>query len=212
MMTQPQFMFPGNILPPAPETNFSSPCLPADSAPQGLSNTSMNKEWLGYILALTIGIVLACNFHGVSSIVKEVSTFTFSFWIGLAGTCVSTILMGILETPVMPTNPKCILLLLGHAIGTSQISVVLPWCLQYLSPTVCGLVNSLQMVVLLILQYTVLKEVQPGHDNWVEIIGAVVCLVAVIAGPTWHLYKESKNMIEDGEENVKGNPHDVAAF
>ena len=188
MMTQPPFMFPGNLLPPSPVTNFSSPCV--DIVKEG--TTVRDMEYMGYIFAVLSGLALCAIFHGMSKLVTEVNTFTFAFWNGLVGTAVSLIFMGILETPVMPASPICILLLLGHALGSSQISVILPWCLQYLSPTVCALVNSLQMVVLLTLQYTALKDIQPGHGNWVEILGAVACFIGIVVGPTWHMIKGNK--------------------
>ena len=194
MMIQPEFMFPGDILHSAPKTNYTSPCVFETGIVEGLGNTDINKQWLGYIFAVISGAIVVGILHGMSNVVSEVSSFTFAFWNGLVGTTVSLILMGILETPVMPTSPMCVLLLLGHAIGTSQISVVTPWCLQYLSPTVCGLIYSLQLVLLLLMQYTVLKDIQPGNGNWVEILGAVVCFLGIIGGPTWHLYKESKSI------------------
>ena len=191
LMTQPPFMFPGNIFPPVPEKNFTSPCLITEigNSTEGVENPAMNKQCLGYILAVLGGILFFIMFQGMSNIVTEVSSFTFAFWNGLVGTCVSLILMGFLETPVMPTSPLCIILLLGHAVGTSQIGIILPWCLQYLSPSICAMVNSFSLVVLLMLQYTALKDIQPGHGNWVEILGAVLCFIGIVACPTWHLYK-----------------------
>jgi carbon starvation protein CstA len=64
--------------------------------------------------------------------------------------------------------------------------------MQYLSPSVAAMVNSLYLVILLILQYTALKHIKPGHHNWLEILGAVFCLLAVIAGPVWHILKQAK--------------------
>ena len=128
--------------------------------------------------------------------VDEVNVFTFAFWNALVGTIVSAILMGTIEEPVILSGIVCNLLLIAHAIGTAQISVVVPWCLQYLTTSTVAMVESLHLVVLLVLQYTVLRDVRPGHENWVEVLGAVICFTGLVLGPTWHICKQRK--VKDG--------------
>jgi drug/metabolite transporter (DMT)-like permease len=100
--------------------------------------------------------------------------------------------MAIFEEPVIPSSLLCIGLVLIHAIGTTQMSLVIFYCLQYLSPSVTSLLTSLQLVVLLCLQYTLLKDIQPAHNNWEEIVGAVCCFMGAILGPLWQLRAHNK--------------------
>ena len=48
---------------------------------------------------------------------------------------------------------------------------------------------SLQIFFLIISQYTILHSIAPGKDNWIEIFGAVVVIVAAVIPPVWEVIK-----------------------
>ena len=48
---------------------------------------------------------------------------------------------------------------------------------------------SLQIFFLIISQYAILHSVAPGKDNWIEIFGAVVVIVAAVIPPIWEVIK-----------------------
>ena len=211
LMTQPDFMFKNAGLPPPPIVNWISPCKTQHPVVilNSTFNTSMlpglnytepfidnnenlnldNDLLIGYILVLITGISDSIWIQSIGALVQHVSPFIMAFWVGIFGSGISFLIMAIMETPVFPNTPLCIGLLFMHCIGATQIAIVIPWSVQHISPSLCTMVNSLYLVVLLLLQYTALEDIKPGLQNWVEILGAVICLLAVVIGPMLHLWK-----------------------
>ena len=71
MMTQPSFMFPGGILPPAPVVDWTSPCITdmddilfANTSTSGnqVEGHNIDNIWVGYILAFYSNQVLVACF------------------------------------------------------------------------------------------------------------------------------------------------------
>ena len=58
-------------------------------------------------------------------------------------------------------------------------AVMAIWAISLTSPLVVTLAVAMQIVFLLIGQYTVLSDIQPGIGNWVELFGKCCQLVAV---------------------------------
>ena len=46
-----------------------------------------------------------------------------------------------------------------------------------------SLIYSLQIIVNLMIQYTFLKSYLPGHENWIEVMGAVIVVLGVAISP-----------------------------
>ena len=149
-----------------------------------------NDNWIGYVLVFLSGICGCFENHAVGRFVKDVSPLILVFWLGIAGTLVSLIMILAIEEPILQQSPLCLGLLLGHAVGTTQKAFVFFYALQYLSPSVVAMVNSSELVILLVLQYTIMKEINPGNGNWVEIVGAMLCFVAIMAVPLSHIISQ----------------------
>ena len=185
-------------LPPPPVVNWSSSCSEevANSNQQNSHNLTVNltatKEpfvW-GYVLAVSCSVNIVIYYHTMDRPLKDVDPFTFGFWNALVGTLLSVMLMLIFEEPVFLQSRFCIGILLLHCIGTTSMSVSQPWCLQYLRPTVIGMLTSLKLVIMVILQHTIMREIKPGLQNWVEILGAVICFFGMIGGPLTEIIKD----------------------
>ena len=119
--------------------------------------------------------------------VSSISPTTIAFWVGVAGTVGSLLVMAIVETPTFPTGALCISLLFIHALGVGQSSLVAPYCLKHMSPLLYTLINSLHLVFLFIFQFTFLSAMQPGKGNWLEIGGAVLCVIGGLLAPLYQL-------------------------
>ena len=93
------------------------------------------------------------------------------------GTIVSSILMFIIETPVLPSNWFDLSMVIIHSVTCAVI-----WPLiMYGSLTITGntvtIIVSTQVVFMLIFQYTVLSSILPGHRNWMEVAGVTLVLL-----------------------------------
>ena len=65
------------------------------------------------------------------------------------------------------------------------------------------MVHSFQLVVLLILQYTVLKDIQPGHGNWLELLGAALVFAGVVGAPVWHLIRQRNEDLKKAKDEER---------
>ena len=98
-------------------------------------------------------------------------------WIYLTSLCYSSILMLIVETPVLPSNWFDITMVTVHSI---TYAVIWPLCIyapKYISGNTISLIYSAEVGLMLIPQYTVLSRVLPGHRNWMEVLGVLLVLV-----------------------------------
>ena len=200
LILQPRLLFSTAHLPPPPQVNWTSTCVQLVNNVE-LSNSSydhtkdnnisqLHDTSLGYMFLISAAMCSLILYHSVSVLVEDVSPFTLVFWNALVGTAVSSLLMGIFEQPTLLRSWFCIGMLLIHCVGTTMYSLILPWSLQYLSPTLSALLSSCRLVILVLLQYTIMRDIKPGLQNWVEIFGACVCFIGVIGGPLWLIVQE----------------------
>ena len=203
LMIQPDFIFSNANLPPPPVVNWTTPCISNTlssftdfTVSNGTHNETLSHPGatensnIGYFYAIATSGTLLAYYYASSKMVEDVDPFNFAFWAALIGTIVSVVLMLIFEEPVFLQSVFCIGILILHCVGTSTISVLVPWSLQYISPTVCTLVCASRMVVMVIFQYTIMYNIKPGLQNWVELLGAVICFFGMIGGPLTDTIKE----------------------
>ena len=216
---QPEFLFKNAGFPPPPVVNWTSPCIEHSKIYSSTLNLKMNLNGsfnpiinvngtseemtvfginvhlsgivFGNILVFLFAVCAAASYFVVKALLKDTEPLVMIFWNGLVGTVVSLILMIIIEKPTIPSSVFCMLLLLIHALGASVNSTLFPWCLKYLTPSIAIMVHSSEVIVLMILQYTVLKPVLPGHGNWLEVFGSVLCFFGLIGGPLWQIVQEN---------------------
>ena len=185
LMMQPPFLFSWADLPPPPLTNWTSPCkeIVNDRNMTMMGYISTTPDTIGYVCVVITSACFIAYFHSTGKLVEAVDPFTYSVWSAMLGTIFSIALTFIFEEPTFLESGFCIALLFIHCIGSAGISFANAWSLQYISPSVCALINTLKMVIMVGFQYTMLRDVKPGLHNWVEILGAMVCFVGMLAGP-----------------------------
>ena len=200
-MIQPDFLFANANLPPPPQVNWTSSCVEenitqtfksniTDSYTAILLHSGLTDTMLGYVLIICSSLGMCALFFGTKKLLTDVHPLTYCFWNALIGTSFSLIIMSSFEQITMPSSWWCITMLLVHAVGTTQVSILGTWCLQYMSSSVYGMVNGLQQVILILFQYTILRNINPGLHNWVEVLGGVLCFIGVVGGPTYSIIKD----------------------
>jgi hypothetical protein len=138
-----------------------------------LLNGAMSETTLGYILVTIVGVCIMTFVRLTAKFVEVISQFTVTFYVTLAPMVMCIILRLILESPVIPESHLCLVLLLVYGFGQSVFIVLLPYCLQYISPMIYSLARPLDIVIMFMLQYTDLHNVLPVKGNWVEIMGGL---------------------------------------
>ena len=220
LVTQPEILFGDtecNVNPVCPQGRgeISSAVLPPSqddsisvtlafqqensSAPQ-TTNMLKTDASLGYIYAtisVTSFVVMTFITNGK---LQSVNPFVLSFWIAVSGVSISLILMAVFETPMLPQRCSCQLLLAGHAISVSGMTICNMVGMILISPQLFALINNTKLGFMFCAQYTVLRHVNPGYRNVVEIVGAIAVMLGSCLGPIYSLCKDEKGL-SDAEKS-----------
>ena len=192
-MLQPDVIFRDAGLPPPPQTNWTSPCVVGGNVTESLlTRVDLPSSALGYLLVTLCSLCMCSIYYLTRSLVQDISPFTICTWTALVGTILSLIIMAITETPTLPHSVFCCVMLLAHCIGGVMISVLLPWCSQYLPPSLVAMISASDVLFLLILQYTVLQSVMPGLHNWLEVLGGILGFIGLIGGPVYQIIRDKE--------------------
>ncbi len=200
LLLQPPFLFHGSlkiVTYPVCVSSLGNSSSDANDSTQmmvtsDITNEGISDEVTGYILLLLASFAASAELCLLNFPLKGSNAFMLSFWKGLVGTCVSAIPMAIFETPTFPSGAPCILLLFGHCISATWCTIFLTTCILLIPPLMAGILKSGQPVFFLLAQYTVLRHVNPGHQNAVEVVGAVIVVMGNAFGPVYQLFTEMK--------------------
>ena len=195
LLVQPTFlMFPAVEV---RNTSWKSPCLPLSNVTSMHQNqteetvTALSDSMLGYTFAAASGVVMAIHFVLQKYYVADANPFAMTMWRSVAVTAISLILMLIVEEPVLPSDLLCILSLLGHCIAIAIGFIIVPFVLETLSAALINLLQSVILVTLVVMQYTLMRDILPAKENWLEVLGAVLCFFGSICGTTYELIKQT---------------------
>ena len=98
------------------------------------------------------------------------------FWSFLSNTALSVIIMLIFETPCLPTGSYDILNIVLHCLCFAILWPFYMYAVKYISGNTCNIIFSMNVVLMLIAQYTILSSILPGKRNWIEVLGVVLVL------------------------------------
>ena len=145
---------------------------------KGYLKSSITVKVLRYIFAIIPGLTLSLSFLLVKRkpFLKE-HVFEVLFWTFFIHALLSAVLMGIVETPVLPSNWYDTALVTFHGTAYSANIPLNIYAIRYVSGNTMNLVFSTSVVFFLIAQYTLLSHILPGHRNWIEVVGVVLVLL-----------------------------------
>ena len=108
---------------------------------------------------------------------SDINPFTAALWKGMIALIVSIIAMVVVEKPVLPQLPACWGLWAGHSLCGGAAAVLASCAILKIPSVSVSYISALDTVLLGILQYTLLKSIQPGHQNWVEVTGMALIVL-----------------------------------
>ena len=189
-LIQPEFlMFP---VVEVKNISWESPCLPFSNTNQTEGPVvAQSDSVVGYTLAVTSGVIMAIYIKLQKCYVADANPFALTMWRSMAGSSISAILMLVLEEPVIPLDLLCVLSLLGHCISISVFAIVMPYAMKTLSAPLINLLQSLNLVSLVVMQYTLMRNILPAKENWMEVLGAVLCFCGSIGGTVYEIIKQT---------------------
>ncbi len=153
-----------------------------------------SDEIFGYIFGIVSGLLvpfyIALNRKLTSQEEFHTHILSYLFWMLTFGLLMSSILMIMFEIFTLPQTVDDLLYMLAHSL--SYAGVIL--CMLYATKTVSGhticIMSSLQMILMLAAQYSILEEILPGHRNWQELVGVFLSLAGSILPPVCDIIKK----------------------
>ena len=171
------------------------------SMPVSLQKGSTRENYtifgLGCGLALTAGVLQIVRFTTIKFHSKLFSDTekqpVILFWNCLIGAvlCVSVSLC--FEKPVLPENGKDYLLVMGHVLSYMFAPAGYLYAAPLLDGNTVNILYTTTIIYMVIAQYTVLKYIQPGHRNWIEVVGIVLVVIGCVLSPVVTLLKKWYN-------------------
>ena len=202
LVIQPHYLFPGSMdleknvvvstltknqsLNMNTKLNISTPKLPYSSA----------QQTIGYMLCIVGGITIGIAYDVNSILLKDLRPFVKITYFTLIYFIASVLIAIFAEPIVLVMSLEQYLLVFAHA----ALSAMGTFCNIYSSHMIGGvrasLVYSLQIIVNLTAQYTFMKSYHPGHQNWMEVLGAVIVVLGVAISPLLDIIRSVKGSDE----------------
>ena len=187
------------------EPEFTTESLSSSSSwSPSSSSSSTPNQLIGYALVLGGSISFCIQSNVINRKLSNVNFSVVLFFDGVIGVAVSVVLMAVFEHLAFPTSSICILLLLGHAVGQGVANVCCLRSYQVFQPTIVALVFRLCLIVSFVAQRTVLKSINPGNANSLEIVGVLLILLGNSINPVYQLYVQYNNKNNNNNNNNNG--------
>ncbi len=152
-----------------------------------VSGSDPTDEIFGILITVLCGLSAGSNMVLQKKKFKHVSVFLLCFWSAVSGAATSFICTAIFDSFTFPTISTDIILFISQALSGSVATLFILCSVANTSPVLCSLALTLQLFFLLILQYTALQDIMPGNQNWIEVLGVILVILAAIAPPIWNV-------------------------
>ena len=155
-------------------------------------DSSHGMETLYGVLSV-VGVAVCLWGHAqfnVEKLSQWISILAIMFWVGIGCLILSAPVLGILQQPfVTPSGSQVGLELLFGLAFTANIFFIM-YAVTLLPMSHVAVVLPSGLVFLYIFQKTLLKNIQPGPDNWIAIFGLILTLLGAILSPTCDIIRE----------------------
>lgn len=147
---------------------------------------------LGYVFITLCGLSGAMNSVIQKMRLSTGSVLAIMFWTAIVSIIVPLILSLITEHNdlAFPTDAGNVLLVLCHSFATAGSLIISLQGLFMTTAIWLSMAISMQIFFLMIAQYTVLSGIEPGKNNWIEVLGAVLVLISAVIPPVWEIIKQ----------------------
>ena len=202
-LTQPDFIFPNSSLQTtqpvcwsedseSAESKFGNRSMFAESTTVADDQDISNSIYPGYILTGVGSVCVTIMLFISNGPLTHLNAPIMLLWTSVLGTLSMAIIMAIAETPTFPSTATCIALLFGHLGSFTLNQALFVTMALTVPPLMSALLFSAELITGLIAQYTVLKNINAGHQNVLEVVGAFIVILGNIVGPCYQVYAMRK--------------------
>ena len=194
-LCQPSWLYPKQI-PHVNNINSSSHPSNTTSYAQVQSPEMVNNHTVNHVSGVVLyGLLIFGSFadginYNINAVylldVPPLLTALYGSLVGLVGSLVMSLY---LENIVIYLNWRQVFLVLGHVSCSPIVFFTTVYTSNAIGGVRASLLFSLQIIMMLVLQYTLMSTIMPGHRNRMEVFGAGVLLFAVTLYPTYDLVR-----------------------
>ena len=152
----------------------------------------INSKLKGYSYIVVSGISLGIQYNVIGTELQKVMPMMITSYFAMFGSIISIILNIYVEPFVLDISLLQLLYVFVHCIGSCLDVITTVFAIQMIGGVSTSIVHSLQILVMLVLQYTLMRSVQPGHRNWEEIVGAILVTIGSCLCPVSDIIMEYK--------------------
>ncbi len=156
----------------------------------------------GVIFACLAGLAYALFLLIQKKYLQEIPSHLLIFYACLIGSIPTWIIAFCVEDITLPHSQNKILLFLGHCL--TAMAALNVYAQKYTSVSLLSASKASFIVFMFIGQYTVMKNIFPGHRNWIEILGACILTIGSALVPLTALGEVAFNEIKTRFANKDG--------
>ena len=202
LVIQPHYLFPGSIglekkgfVSNLTENLSLNVNTKVNMSTQKLPNSGV-QQIIGYMLCIVGGTTAGMAYDVNSILLQDLRPFVKTTYFTLVYFIASVLIAIYAEPIVLVMSLEQYLLVFAHAV----LSALSTFCNIYSAHMIGGvrasLIFSLQIIVNLMIQYTFMKSYMPGHENWIEVMGAVIVVLGVAVSPILDIIRSVKGSNE----------------
>ena len=145
------------------------------------SNDYHVLQWLPYLLPVTSGLTITTEIiYLQKKPCLNDRIIEVMFWCFLSNSIISMIVMFLTETPTLPRNWYDTLLVTLHCLAYVCLRPLHMYAFATISGNTVSVMFCFSTVLMIAAQYTVLSNILPGNQNWIEVVGVALVLIGSI--------------------------------
>ena len=97
------------------------------------------------------------------------------------------------EDPSFNLKLHDVSLILAHCTSAVASAFLIGYSAHVLGGMTCAMGRSLQILFMMLFQYTLMSGIMPGNKNWVEVVGALMLIGGVMFGSVFDFLQKCSN-------------------
>ena len=187
--------------------DFNATQITTNSTAKSCHSLQGIETLYGILAAVSLSLFLwiHCQFN-LELLIKWTPVISIVFWIGLGSIAVYIPLLGILRQPILIPTGRDVGLLILFGIAFTVNIFTIAYASTQIPLSHVAIVLPSGLIFLYISQKTILKDIHPGPDNWLAILGLILTLCGTLLSPVCDIIRQKKASTKQGT-NVEEQKH-----
>ena len=162
--------------------NFETTPIMHTASNDSLNGKSKNAN-IGYALAIVGGIAQGMCYEVNAVLLSDIQPVVKTAYFTSLYFIISLIISVYTEPFITNFNTHQLLLIIGHSVGSGINDYFTIYTVHIIGAVMAGLFYSLEIVLFIFVQFTFMKSIMPGHQNWIEVVGVFVMVFGAAVSP-----------------------------